>query len=141
MDRVIMKANNIDNMIWVKCTTTQFFLFLFFKCIGPSGFCFGFLIILFIYFWLCWVKPSTLLLGLFPSCGTRGLLSCSVRPSHRSDLSLESTGLVIGAHSLSCSETCEIFPDQGLNPCLLHWQADSSLLSHQGSPSICLSTG
>ena len=24
-------------------------------------------------------------------------------------------------------------PDQGLNPCLLHWQADSYPLSHQGS--------
>ena len=23
---------------------------------------------------------------------------------------------------------------QGLNPCLLHWQADSLPLSHQGSP-------
>ena len=29
---------------------------------------------------------------------------------------------------------CGIFPDQGLNLCLLHWQADSSPLSHQGSP-------
>ena len=27
-----------------------------------------------------------------------------------------------------------IFPTQGSNLCLLHWQADSSLLSHQGSP-------
>ena len=27
-----------------------------------------------------------------------------------------------------------IFPTQGLNPCLLHWQADSLPLSHQGSP-------
>ena len=26
-----------------------------------------------------------------------------------------------------------IFPDQGWNPCLLHWQADSLPLSHQGS--------
>ena len=42
-----MKAKNIDNIIWVKCTTTQFFLFLFLKCIGPSGFVF--LIILFIF--------------------------------------------------------------------------------------------
>jgi len=24
------------------------------------------------------------------------------------------------------------------NPCLLHWQADSLLLSHQGSPSIVI---
>ena len=28
----------------------------------------------------------------------------------------------------------EIFPIQRLNPCLLHWQADALLLSHQGSP-------
>ena len=27
-----------------------------------------------------------------------------------------------------------IFPTQGLNPCLLHWQADSFPLSQQGSP-------
>ena len=26
----------------------------------------------------------------------------------------------------------EIFLDQGLNPCLLHWQVDSLCLSHQG---------
>ena len=32
------------------------------------------------------------------------------------------------------SVACGIFPDQGLNPCLLHWQADSLPLSHQGSP-------
>ena len=28
-----------------------------------------------------------------------------------------------------------IFPTQGSNPCLLHWQADPLPLSHQGSPS------
>ena len=27
-----------------------------------------------------------------------------------------------------------IFPDQGSNPCPLHWQADSQPLHHQGSP-------
>ena len=27
-----------------------------------------------------------------------------------------------------------IFPTQGLNPCLLHWQADSLPLSYLGSP-------
>ena len=26
-----------------------------------------------------------------------------------------------------------IFPDQGSNPCPLHWQADSQPLCHQGS--------
>ena len=29
---------------------------------------------------------------------------------------------------------CGIFPRQGSNLCLLHWRADSSTLSHQGSP-------
>ena len=30
-------------------------------------------------------------------------------------------------------------PDQGIEPCLLHWQADSLPLSHQGNPDpICL---
>ena len=33
----------------------------------------------------------------------------------------------------SCSAACGIFPDQRLNPCLLHWQVDS-LLVNQGSP-------
>ena len=36
--------------------------------------------------------------------------------------------------SLSCSEACGIFPGQGSNPCLLHWQMGSAPLSHQGSP-------
>ena len=33
---------------------------------------------------------------------------------------------------------CGIFPDQGLNPCPLHWQADSQPLRHQGSPESLL---
>ena len=36
-------------------------------------------------------------------------------------------------HRLSCSMACGIFLDQGSNPCLLPWQVDSLLLSHQGS--------
>ena len=42
---------------------------------------------------------------------------------------------------LSCSTACGIFPDQGLNLCLLHWQADSLPLSHQGSLNIHVSIG
>ena len=37
------------------------------------------------------------------------------------------------AHGHSCSAACGIFPGQGLNPCPLHWQANSLPLSHQGS--------
>ena len=38
------------------------------------------------------------------------------------------------AHGLSCSAARGILPDQGPNPCPLHWQADSQPLRHQGSP-------
>ena len=34
-------------------------------------------------------------------------------------------GSVVVAHGLSCSTACRIFPDQGSNPCPLHWQAYS----------------
>ena len=42
------------------------------------------------------------------------------------------------AHVLSCSTVYRILPDQGLNPCLLLWQADYLPLSHQRSPPDCL---
>ena len=42
--------------------------------------------------------------------------------------------LVAEAHRLSCSRACGVFPDPGSNPRLLHRQADSLPLSHQGSP-------
>ena len=36
---------------------------------------------------------------------------------------------IVVAHGLSCSTARRIFLDQGSNPCLPHWQADSSPLS------------
>ena len=50
------------------------------------------------------------------------------------DHGLYSTGSIVVANGLSCSTACGIFPDQGLNLCRLHWQADSQPLCHQGSP-------
>ena len=44
------------------------------------------------------------------------------------------TGSAIVAHGPSRSAARGIFPDQGSNPCPLHWQADSQPLRHQGSP-------
>ena len=38
---------------------------------------------------------------------------------------LWSTGSTAMAHGLGCSVARGIFPDQGLNPCPLHWQAGS----------------
>ena len=43
--------------------------------------------------------------------------------------------LVVVALKLCCSAAGGLFPGQGSNPWILHWQADSLPLSHQGSPS------
>ena len=61
----------------------------------------------------------------------QGLEYCSLWAQQ---LWLLDTGSIVMAHGLNCSTAHSIFPDQGLNPCLLHWQADSLPLSHQGSP-------
>ena len=42
------------------------------------------------------------------------------------------------ARVLSRPAACGIFPDQRSNPRLLHWQADSLPLDHQGSPTVVL---
>ena len=47
-------------------------------------------------------------------------------------------GSVAVAHGPSCSVACGIFPDQGSNPCTLHWQADSQPLRQQGSTKVIL---
>ena len=56
------------------------------------------------------------------------------RPLLLQSTSSRRTGSVVVAHGPSCSAACGIFPDQGSNPCPLHWQADSQPLCHQGSP-------
>ena len=95
-------------------------------------------IYLFIYLWLCWVFVSVR--GLSPVAASRGHSSSRCTGLSLSQpLSLRSTGSrragsVVVAHRLSCSAACGIFPDQGSNPCALHWQADSQPLRHQGSP-------
>ena len=52
------------------------------------------------------------------------------------ELGLRSKGSEALAHRLSCSVACGIFPGQGLNPCLLHWQADSYSPCHRRSPTV-----
>ena len=42
---------------------------------------------------------------------------------------------MVVAHRLGCCSMW-VFLDQGSNPCLLLWQADSSPLSHQGIPHL-----
>ena len=53
---------------------------------------------------------------------THGLSSCGSR-------ALEHRFTSCGA-GLNCSAACGILPHQGLNPCLLYWQAE---IYHQGS--------
>ena len=100
---------------------------------------------LFIYFWLCWVFVSVRGLSLVAASGGHS-------PSRRADLSLSRplllrstgsrrAGSVIVAHGPSCSAAGGILPDQGSNPCPLHWQADSQPLRHQGSPGVSLLVG
>ena len=106
--------------------------------LGVHTFIFFSLIYLFIYFWLCWVFVSVRGLSLVAASGGHSSSRC-VGLSLSRPLLLRSTGSrrtssVVVAHGLCCSVTCGIFPDQGSNPCPLHWQADSQPLHHQGSP-------
>ena len=99
-------------------------------------------IYLFIYFWLCWVFVSVR--GLSPAAASGGHSSSRcVGLSLPWPLLLRSTGSrragsVVVAHGPNCSAACGIFPDQGSNPCPLHWQADSQPLRHQGSPNVVI---
>ena len=98
------------------------------------------IIYLFIYLWLCWVFVSVRGLSLVVASGGHSSSRCAGLSLSR-PLLLQSTdsrraGSVVVAHGLSCSVACGIFPDQGSNPCPLHWQADSQPLRHQGSPKI-----
>ena len=93
---------------------------------------------LFIYLWLCWVFVSMRGLSLAVASGDhsssqRAGLSPS-RPLLLWSTGSRRAGSATVAHGPSCSAACGIFPDQGSNPCPLHWQADSQPLRHQGSP-------
>ena len=103
--------------------------------LSPFFFFFNYL---FIYLWLCWVFVSVRGLSLVVAGGGHSSSWC-VGLSLSWPLLLRSTGSrragsVIVAHGPSCSTACGILPDQGSNPCPLHWQADSQPLRHQGSP-------
>ena len=101
----IKEENKTELSILIELSVSFYFILIFFKC-------------LFIYLFLA-------ALGLccctwaFSSCGEQGLLFLVVR-----GLLIAVASLVV-EHRLSCSAACGIFPDQGSNPCPLHWQADS----------------
>ena len=65
------------------------------------------------------------------------VVECGLSSSVLAAPRLQSAGSVVVMHGVSCSEARGIFPDQGSNLCLLHWQADSLSLSHQARPRLC----
>ena len=105
-----------------------------FETKGQNPVCF-----LFIYLWLCWVFVSVRGLSPVVASGGHSSSRCAGlslwRPLLLWSTGSRRAGSVIVAHGPSCSATCGILPDQGPNPCALHWQADSQPLRHQGSPS------
>ena len=118
----------------------EIFIYLFMAVLGL--FFFKLFIYLFIYFWLCWVFVSVRGLSLVVASGGHSSSRCAglslSRPLLLWSTSSRRAGSVVVAHGPSCSAACGIFPDQGSNPCPLHWQADSQQLRHQGSPVLGL---
>ena len=90
------------------------------------------------YLWLCWVFISVR--GLSPVVASGGHSSSQCmglslsRPLLLRSTGSRRAGSATVAHGPSRSAACGIFPDQGSNPCPLHWQADSQPPHHQGSP-------
>ena len=91
---------------------------------------------------MCWVFVSVW--GLSPVAASGGHSSSRCvglslsRPLLLRSKGSRRAGSVAVAHGPSCSTARGIFPDQGSNPCPLHWQADSQPLCHQGSSMILL---
>ena len=87
---------------------------------------------------MCWVFVSVWGLSLVAASGGHSSSRCAglslSRPLLLRCTGSRRAGSVVVAHGPSCSTACGIFPDQGSNPCPLHWQADSQPLRHWGSP-------
>ena len=105
--------------------------------------------IVFFFFWLFWVFHccswdfSSGKWGLISSCSTWAFLcrgfswfgtqALGCMGSVVSVRRLQSTGSEVVAHRLSCSTVCGIFPDQGLNLCLLNCK---QILSHWATKEV-----
>ena len=116
--RFTFRYNQFLMSLWFKTIIKFFFSnssFYFLKC--------------YLFIWLYWV--FTALCGLSLGVASRsssllGVLGLLIAgASLIAEDGLWSTDSVVGARGLSCSEACGIFPDQGSNPCPLHWQVDS----------------
>ena len=126
-------------MFYFVCVFMHYFFFPL--GIMSSRFIHVIFIYVFIYLWLCWIFVSVRGLSLVAVSGGHSSSRCAGLSLSR-PLLLRSTGSrragsATVAHGPSCSAACGILPDQGSNPCPLHWQADSQPLRLQGSP-VCI---
>ena len=85
------------------------------------------------------VVAHGLLLAVAPLVGSTGSGLCGLQQlrlmgSVVAARGLWSTDSAVVAHGLGCTVACGIVPRQRSNPRLLHWQVQSSPLSHRESP-------
>ena len=111
-----------------------------FALTGINAFIFGFSAFYFLNFfslliWLCWVFTAAHRLSLVAMSGGYSLLVVLWLLIVVEDGIWGVRVSVVVALGLCCPGAHGILLDQGLNPCPLHWQADSQPLDHQGSPS------
>ena len=93
---------------------------------------YGYPFLIFIYVFLS-VLGLHFWVAFFSRCAKRGPLWLQ-RVGSSLPWLLLSRSMGSRVHGLGCSAACGIVPDEGSNPRLLHWEAGSLLLSHQGSP-------
>ena len=109
------ELENIVNIVGV------FYEFIYFYCIGSSLLHMSFLQLRRAGATLCCGAQASHCGG-SSCCGARALGCAGFSSSGSQALKRRLSSV---AHRLSCSAACGIFPDQGSNPCPLHWQADS----------------
>ena len=140
----IMYLSRLRNQHWYIATNKISYLICI-SLVFPSRSSFFYLFIcffvyLFIYLWLCWVFVSVRGLSLVAASRGHSSSRCAGLslswPLLLWSIGSRRAGSAIVAHGPSRSAACGIFPDQGSNPCPLHWQANSQPLRHQGSPKV-----
>ena len=89
------------------------------------------LTLLYFIYWLCWVFAAAHGISLVvASRGYSPAVACRLLTERLLEVqnmrsSARRHASVVAALRFSLPEVCGIFPNQGLNPCPLHWQADS----------------
>ena len=109
----------------------------FILCIALLTDCVLFAVFHFSFFlWLCWISVAARGLSLAAVSWRHFSLPCmgfslqwllllwSTGSRHASFSSCQNMGSVL-VHGIICSAACGIFLNQGLDPCALHWQANS----------------